>query len=463
MKLSTRDRLVWLASGVLMLAWVVGLVANFAYKDLWTADGTAEMVYRQNFSLLVAAAIVLGGAVIAWQFYALGAAELRRQADMDRQHREALEEAYIGTLHALTSALDLRDDETYGHSRRVMGYSLAVGRRLGCSQQDLQTLAWGALLHDLGKIGIRDRILLKPGPLTAEERAQMNQHVVIGWQLVQNVPFLARTAEMVRHHHERFDGTGYPDRLKGQEIPLLARIFAVADAFDAMTSSRPYRREPLLMPQARAVIAAGTGAQFCPQVSGVFCGIPLAELEQIRVDSFRPIDRIDDLVHVQIEPHQRAQSYYRDVLTGTHNRAAWEAKRSQMSLTQGHTVGTILFLDLDGLKRINDTHGHMVGDQVLADLGARLQHISPEVYRMGGDEFLVWAPPGTSGKALEQQATAVLSLFSQDWTHLDCGTAVSWGLAEVASESDTLAELLHEADRRMYARKGAKGPGRASP
>jgi diguanylate cyclase (GGDEF)-like protein/putative nucleotidyltransferase with HDIG domain len=461
MTTSTRDRLVWLASGVLLIAWIVGIFANFWLKDYWTGMAVTDVLYRQNSPLLMGAALVLGGSVIAWQFYALGTAELRKLADMERQHREALEEAYRGTLHALTSALDLRDDETYGHSRRVMGYSLAVGRRLGCSQQDLQTLAWGALLHDLGKIGIRDRILLKPGPLTADERAQMNQHVVIGWQLVQNVPFLARTAEMVRHHHERFDGTGYPDRLAGQEIPLLARIFAVADAFDAMTSSRPYRREPLLMPQARAVIAAGTGAQFCPQVSGVFCGIPLAELEQIRADSFRPIDRIDDLVHVQSVPHPQARCYYRDALTGTHSRAAWEAKRSQMTLAQGHTVGTILFLDLDGLKRINDTHGHMVGDQVLADLGARLQHISTEVYRMGGDEFLVWAPPGTCCKPLEQQVTAVLALFSQDWTHLDCGTAVSWGIAEPTSESDTLGELLHEADRRMYAQKGAKGPGRA--
>lgn len=274
------DRVVWLACSVVALAWAAGVSSYLhgGYRSMW-----------------VTGLLLAGVALLLWLGCLMACSHLRRQAEKERRLRLAVEEAYRGTMHALTAALDLRDDETYGHSRRVMQYSLAMGRRLGLSPDDLQTLAWGALLHDLGKIGIRDGVLFKPGSLTPAERAEMNRHVIIGQELVAKVPFLARTHAMIRHHHERYDGAGYPDGLQGEAIPLLARLFTVADAYDAMTSSRPYRLEPLSPDQAMEVLQNGAGSQFCPRAVALFSELPRAELEPIRTNHFQSDDFAQEL------------------------------------------------------------------------------------------------------------------------------------------------------------------------
>ena len=285
------ERLVWLLSACLAMAWVFFLWVWFAmYHDSWHPQagwqGLALDVEwgGSNRSLVVAGVFGVGVLGLAALFYRLGAAEIRRQMELERQLRQALQGAYVGTLSALAAVLDLHDEETYGHSQRVMRYSLAIARRLSLSLEEQQTLAWGALIHDLGKIGIPDHILRKPGPLNDEEWAEMRRHVLIGDDLVRRIPFLRATAPIVRHHHERYDGRGYPDGLAGEAIPLLARIFTVADALDAMTSSRPYRPVPLSVAAAVAEIAAEAGRQFCPRVVAALESIPLAELEAIRTE-----------------------------------------------------------------------------------------------------------------------------------------------------------------------------------
>nr|PZN44364.1 MAG: hypothetical protein DIU70_02595 [Bacillota bacterium] len=445
------------ASAALVLAWTLTFFSFFVISD-WNLlfDGGDPAAFSlQNRMLFLGGAMVLAGLVLAWLFYSLGLQELRKQAEVERKFRWALEEAYRGTLYALTSVLDLRDDETYGHSRRVMGYSLAIGARLGLDKSDLQTLAWGALLHDLGKIGIRDEILLKPGPLTPEEEAAIRQHVVIGSQLVKSVPFLSRAAPIIRHHHERYDGTGYPDRLKGEEIPLLARIFAVADAYDAMTSPRPYRPAPMSMARAREVLAGEKGRQFCPRAVEAFLQIPLSELEEIRARSFLPMDDLSTLVSLDVELESLLPQYYRDSLTGAQNREAWEAKKAQMAMFRGLALGTVVFLDMDGLKQVNDTFGHMTGDRVLADLGARLGQVAREVYRVGGDEFVLWFPMGEWNEATERKLVETLANFTAYWQNLLAGVSVSWGVSTATPETTSLTQLLAEADRAMYSRKGA--------
>src|SRR4029077_8966543 len=150
-----------------------------------------------------------------------------------------IEGSYEDTLEALGAAIDLRDSETAGHSQRVCRYSLQIARAMGWSDKELGSLARGAYLHDIGKLGISDGILLKPGPLTADERRVMQRHAQIGFDLVKGIPFLADAAEIVLTHHERYDGGRYSPSLKGDEIPLGARIFAIADTLDAITSDRP--------------------------------------------------------------------------------------------------------------------------------------------------------------------------------------------------------------------------------
>ena len=186
---------------------------------------------------------------------------------------QQIEASYEATLQALGAAIDLRDNETAGHSQRVCRYSLEIARAMGWSDKQLGTLARGAYLHDIGKLGIPDGILLKPGPLTAEERKLMQQHVQIGFDLVKDIPFLSDAAEIVLAHHERYDGMGYPRGLKGEAILLSARIFAVADTLDAITSDRPYRRASSFE-GARETIRKLSGSQFDPRTTSVFLSIP---------------------------------------------------------------------------------------------------------------------------------------------------------------------------------------------
>jgi putative nucleotidyltransferase with HDIG domain len=220
---------------------------------------------------------------------------LERMVDQrTRQLRVAIkriEQTYDDTLEGLAAALDLRDNETAGHSRRVTRYCLEIAKALGCSSEQLKTITRGACLHDIGKIGIPDSILLKPGKLTEQERAIMETHVRIGYELVCSIAFLAGSAEIVLTHHERYDGTGYPQGLVGDEIPLLARIFAVADTLDAMTSDRPYQRaRPYSV--AREEIIGESERQFDPKVVKGLLAIPEEVLEAIRLDVANPHTRM---------------------------------------------------------------------------------------------------------------------------------------------------------------------------
>jgi len=192
-----------------------------------------------------------------------------------------LEETYRVTLEALGSAIDTRDVGTHAHSRRVREYSLAIARAHGVPESDLRDIEHGVLLHDIGKIGIPDAILLKPGPLTSAEWKVMRSHPDIGRRLVEKIPFLRGAVPIIHHHHERWDGNGYPMQLRGEEIPLGARIFAVADALDAMTFDRPYSRA-ISFEAARAEIRRCAGTHFDPAVVETFGTIPLVVFADIR-------------------------------------------------------------------------------------------------------------------------------------------------------------------------------------
>lgn len=169
--------------------------------------------------------------------------------------------------------LDARDDETGEHTLRVTRYAVEIARSLGCSAEQMDAIVQGSFLHDIGKIGIPDAILLKPGELNPKERAFMQAHVEIGYNLIKRAAFMAPAAEIVLTHHERFNGMGYPRGLKGEQIPLGARIFAVADALDAMTSDRPYRRA-MSFRAARDEIISQSARQFDPAVVRAFLAIP---------------------------------------------------------------------------------------------------------------------------------------------------------------------------------------------
>jgi putative nucleotidyltransferase with HDIG domain len=207
----------------------------------------------------------------------------RRTRELEMALSE-LESNFQMTLEALVGALDAREHETFSHSLRVRAYARYLARRAGFPPALLPSLEQGALLHDIGKIAVTDAILLKPAKLTAEEWVEMRKHSSAGDEMLKRVPFLRPASAIVRHHHERFDGTGYPDSLKAAEIPLGARLFTVADTLDAMTSDRAYRKAPGV-DAARTEIQKHSGKQFDPHIVELFLKIPSATWMQIREEA----------------------------------------------------------------------------------------------------------------------------------------------------------------------------------
>jgi response regulator RpfG family c-di-GMP phosphodiesterase len=213
--------------------------------------------------------------------------EIQRKNDLLSEHNARLEEMVRSRtqalLEGLIAALDYRDAETQWHSRRVSLYARRLAQQIGLQEPQLTVIEHGALLHDIGKIGIRDGVLLKPGPLTAQEWAEMKRHPELGWALLQRVDYLRPASAIVLQHQEKWDGTGYPGSVKGEEIVVGARVFHVVDTLDAITSDRPYRKARAF-DDARAEIIRCRGTQFDPRIVDAFLAVPHEEWERIRLD-----------------------------------------------------------------------------------------------------------------------------------------------------------------------------------
>ncbi len=207
--------------------------------------------------------------------------DLRETYKLEREHALELRGSYMATVRALSNAVEARDAYTGKHAERVAAYGLELARATGSSLAVDPQIEFGFLLHDVGKVAIPDAILFKPQPLSAEERGLMERHPLIGWEILREIEFLGVAKLVVRSHHERWDGTGYPDRLADDSIPYAARVFAVADTLDALTTTRPYR-EAMPFARARTIIQDGAGSQFDPSVVDAFNEIGDDELLAIR-------------------------------------------------------------------------------------------------------------------------------------------------------------------------------------
>src|SRR4051794_33650992 len=189
------------------------------------------------------------------------AADLRETFKRERERRHELRRSYMATVRALCNAVEARDAYTGKHAERVAAYGMAIARELDAPFADDPEVEFGFLLHDVGKVAVPDAILWKPEPLTPEERTLMEKHPLVGWEILREIEFLGEAKLVVRHHHERWDGSGYPDGLADDRIPLAARVFAVADVLDALTTLRPYR-PPSPLEDARVEIRDSAGSHF---------------------------------------------------------------------------------------------------------------------------------------------------------------------------------------------------------
>ncbi|MGH9970105.1 MAG: HD domain-containing phosphohydrolase [Pyrinomonadaceae bacterium] len=245
--------------------------------------------------------------IVAKQRYENHLEELveQRTAELDRA-LNSLEDAYRSTLKALTAALETRDSETHGHSERVVTYSLRLGREYGLASDKMKALEFGSLLHDIGKIGVPDSILRKPAKLTDEEWVRMREHPVHGQQILRGIEFLAGAAKVVGQHHEKWDGSGYPLGLREEDIDVCARIFAVADAFDAITSDRVYRKGKSYQ-EAAQELDDWVGRQFDPKVVEAFHRVPQEDWDELHRQSLLPkqdefeVRRMAQILESQLE------------------------------------------------------------------------------------------------------------------------------------------------------------------
>lgn len=238
----------------------LGLVATLE------AAGRIHSTHPASFEdLITVTVLMLSAAFVVW----VSMNNLEKNIDRAWRSEAKVREAYEQTLEAWAKALEYRDRETEGHSRRVTELSARLAQEVGCTQAELERIRWGALLHDIGKLAIPDRVLLKPGPLTSEEMELMRRHPTYARQMLSGIPFLRSVMAIPCHHHEHWNGEGYPNGLAGEEIPLAARIFTVVDQWEALSSDRPYRAA---WPQERvlAYLEENAGKIFDPRIVKVF-------------------------------------------------------------------------------------------------------------------------------------------------------------------------------------------------
>ena len=303
--------------------------------------------------------VLLASMVVCAFVPSMVAAALRKENRLVERQRDELEQSYLATIAALAAALDAKDRHTEAHSRETAALARAVGRRLGLAEDDLRFLEYSALLHDIGKIGVPGYILNKPGPLDEEEAAIMREHPVIGERIVASVPFLGRIRPIVRAEHERWDGGGYPDGLSGRQIPIEARIIHACDAFQAMSSDRPYRRarpRDWILKE----IQAQSGRQFDPRVAEAL--LQVLESGEVTVtgtaESAKHEDRKPAFVHFWTQ--------HLDAIQQLGDRLATVVSVPQICDTIGRAITTLLPYDQCRIYLLEDD-GHTLRPVYFSD------------------------------------------------------------------------------------------------
>ncbi len=256
--------------------------AAVVWRDLAAIDRALRQMQMSTSTIIALAALLLW--LVLRGVYVRSSRQIMSQSQALGAALAETERTYDTTLQALSNALDVRDSETEGHSRRVVEYMELIIAQMPVVPGHLATLRRGALLHDIGKIGVPDNVLRKPAALSDAEWVVMKRHPEHGARIISRIPFLEDVSRIVRHHHERWDGKGYPDGIAGEAIPLGARIFAVADSFDAMTSDRPYRRA-MSVKDARVEVSRCRGTQFDPDIVDAFVSVPVEHLDAIADDA----------------------------------------------------------------------------------------------------------------------------------------------------------------------------------
>lgn len=373
----------------------------------------------------------------------------RQKIEMD-ERRNQMEAISLQMMQTLSTTIEAKDEYTRGHSHRVAEYAVLIAEELGWDKKEIRNLRNAAHLYDIGRIGIPDSILNKPTRLTEEEYAVIKEHTIIGAEILKNITLIDHVKEVARSHHERYDGKGYPDGLKGEEIPLYARIIAIADSYDAMKSRKIYRN-PLADEIIYNEILQSRGKQFDPDIADVF--LKLLDENRVAIDEDGDSDTEFEferfITSVMSTMKRQEESEGFDFLTGLPMRNRGEKLAAQFMQQDN---GYLVFLDMDNLKKTNDIYGHKAGDRALKLLGSLLmEHAQHSVVcRLGGDEFLMFVSE-VSKEEIIDIVTKIQKKFEQcKEEDMEIRFAdISAGICEV-NKGDPFEECYSKADKALY-------------
>lgn len=374
-----------------------------------------------------------------------------------------IERMTMQTITTIANTIDAKDEYTRGHSRRVSEYSATIAAELGLSEVEVSNIRFIGLLHDIGKIGIPDSVLNKPGKLTNEEYQIMKGHTTAGADILKDIDMIPGLEIGARYHHERIDGKGYPEGISGDDIPFIARIIAVADAYDAMSSNRVYRRH-LPKDKILAELEKGCGTQWDEEITKIMIKLinedrlpkinPDAETELVQQTSTilsRVIDIAEDKGSDVLEEL--------DDLTGAYGRD--KGKHAIQNAISKNGTGCLVIFDIDHFHRINDTDGFIIGDIYLKKMVEQIRGLAEKqiIARFGADEFVTYFPELKDAKEAEKLAEIFIERIKNlaETDKRISKFSVSIGISEVVTEKDRVMFLYENANKALYVAKQRGG------
>ena len=432
---------------------VVGLLCGMV-------GGITEIV-SAYFLISLSGIFVVIGLILLLAFasmstlYEMRELENRRAREKNELRRKQAEEMSLQMIYTLSTTIEERDEYAKEHSKRVADYATLLAKELGWNEKEIEQLKYAAILHDIGMICVPDSIISKPTRLSEAEYEVIKRHTNVGGDILKNSTLIDKVEEVARYHHERYDGCGYPCGLKGEEIPLKARIVAIADSYDAMKSNRIYR-DALSEEEIRAEFKKNRGTQFDPELVDLFLklfdekrmvSVTAMEAETVEADKTLEAERLISSVLNTMQRRNNADNM--DYLTGIPMRNTGQKLIAQCM--QQH-AGCMIFFDTDNLKKVNDIYGHKAGDRVLKLLGNEMKKSSKDAIccRLGGDEFLMFLPDKSKEEIISILDTIFANFKAQRDQDIEIKVSSISAGACMCQKGEKFADCYANADKALY-------------
>lgn len=446
---------------LILFSFLIALVINVTSLIYQLEQNSITVSNSKDVEIRFAVIIVsfAGGLVASKLYDSIHRDNKRYVAEITEKNQE-IQDMAIQTISTIANTIDAKDEYTRGHSKRVAEYSVAIAKEINMSADEISELRSIALLHDIGKIGVPDFVLNKPGRLTDDEYNLMKQHTVMGADILKDITMLDGIDIGAKYHHERYDGKGYPEKKAGEDIPKIARIIAVADAFDAMTSNRVYRKQ-LDLDYVLEELKRCKGSQFDPVMAEAL--IKMLEEKRLVPSTVEKNDNESELSKIWTRVMQKDEEKYKekasyDELTGLYSRSYGE---KLISAAIESNKGVMFVFDVDHFRKLNGEEGFLLGDIILRCLSRSLEKIVHEkiLARYGGDEFVAFLPDLVDKKEIEKTLDALYEEIKaqRNLMQTPIHFTVSAGVSICTELKNVYQDCFLDADRALYMSKHAGG------